>query len=400
MEAAEYSRSKEELTSTQLDDMISQLSALQYSKSTQDLTSSSLQSSRARKSRSILPSPPDSPIRSSTPTFQRVSRNDTYVSQDRTGLRRGSQPESPYVNLAISVPSISATCSPQNQVRRHATPELNRKCFDAIPLPLAKTDGNAATYDVLLDLIKTLIHVHANVRKETIKLDHKFLKEAHYQIVCKERYQYTCQGRWLISEEDTRYENMSTTTAKFTHTCQYDQNSSVSLQISKGHTIGISGGLGASGFGGNAGGSASYQYSRSHTDEQNRGQGKSKISTVEVEVPQNTAIVVKELTYKVEKTADCTIELVLKKGQTIPYTRSDKNKPHSIEVETLWKKGLKDCKWARKDDDLIYCTFTSKCRFYTTEHRMETIRLDSDLDRSRRIVEAYDHEEILEASNN
>lgn len=120
---------------------------------------------------------------------------------------------------------------------------------------------------------------------------------------------------WLISEEDVRYENMSTETAKFTHTCQYDQQNSFSLQTSKGHKIGISGGLGVSAFGNGAGVGTNYVHSRAKANQQDGSQGKSNISTVEVIVELDTAIVVKELIYEVEKSAHCTLELVLEDGE-------------------------------------------------------------------------------------
>ena len=165
-----------------------------------------------------------------------------------------------------------------------------------VPKPLAEQGENAiCTFDVLIDCLKSRIQKCESLTDE-ISID-TFLKNANYELVNQDRCTY--QRRWLISEEDVCYENMSTDTTTFTHTCQSNQESCVSLQTSRGHKIGISGGLGVSAFGESAGLNANYQHSRAKTDQQNEGQGKSKISTVEVKVELHTATVVKELVYKV-----------------------------------------------------------------------------------------------------
>ena len=71
--------------------------------------------------------------------------------------------------------------------------------------------GRAVTkYDVLRNAIKQGINKQD---MSCVKIDEEFLKQAKYNIVSKGRYKYTVGGRWLISEEDSRYENMSTETA-------------------------------------------------------------------------------------------------------------------------------------------------------------------------------------------
>lgn len=257
-----------------------------------------------------------------------------------------------------------------------------------VPQSLTKHEGNTTCpFDALIDHLQEFIQTCETTRDEICIKD--FLKTAKYQLVTKKRY--TCPKSWLISEEDVCYENVSTETATFTHTCKYDQRSSISLQMSKGHRFGITGGLGISAFGKCVGVSGSYDHCRTKTDQQIEDRGKSKISTVEVKVKLNTAIVVKELIYEVEKTAECTLELVLEEGEKIKYSNVDKDKIHEVEVKKLWQKCLQNskCKWIRKEGDFIYCTFTSKCYFYTTEHRMETIGLNIDRDRVHAIVDKY-----------
>ena len=72
---------------------------------------------------------------------------------------------------------------------------------------------------------------------------------------------YKEERRWIISEQDTRYDNVHGDDAHFTHTSQYDQKTSTSVQISKGYKIGIGAGLGGSGYGASVVVTPSYEYS-------------------------------------------------------------------------------------------------------------------------------------------
>ena len=155
---------------------------------------------------------------------------------------------------------------------------------------------------------------------------------------------------------------------KIIHTCQTNQKSSFTVQTSKGHTIGISGGPGFSAFGKNAALSGSYTYSRCKTHQQNEGQGASQSSTVEVTVGKGEAIIVKEMLFEVEKQADCTLELVLEEGQKIEFR---KKKTDKVEVST---EDFKDFKWARKEGNLIICSLIDKCTFYKTERKVISSR--------------------------
>ena len=110
-----------------------------------------------------------------------------------------------------------------------------------------------------------------------------------------------------------------------------------------------------------------------------------------------------------EKIAECTLELVLNTKYEIPYTYTiikkwkskDKDKSTietetgKLKVEDLWSRILCHCSWARKEDDSVICTFTCQCCLYTTEHRLETIRLKSDEDRCKRIIAAYEQEQQI-----
>ena len=149
-----------------------------------------------------------------------------------------------------------------------------------------------------------------------------------------------------------------------------------------------------------------YEHKRNKEDGENTTQVELKELTVEIHVPINTAIVVKELVYYVEKIAECTLELVLNTKDKIPYTYTiekgkSKNKDSTIEaksgklkVKDLWSLILCHCSWARQEDDSVICTFTCQCCLYTTEHRLETIRLKSDEDRCKRIA-AYELEQQI-----
>ena len=189
---------------------------------------------------------------------------------------------------------------------------------------------------------------------------------------------------------------MSIETAKYMHKSQYDKCSSVSFKTSKAHKIGILGGLGGSAMGAKVGVGINYEHNRNKEDGKNTTQVESKELTVEIHVPINTAIVVKEIVYYVEKIAECTLELVLNTKDEIPYTYTiEKEKSDKLKVKDLWSRILCHCSWAREEDDSVICTFTCQCCLYTTEHRLETIRLKSDEDRCKRIIAAYEQEQQM-----
>ena len=317
------------------------------------------------------------PTKGSPPPFSPPPSPEYYTKKRNTSILSTCTPKSRFL-----VPNISSTLP--------LPPYLSTSGID--PHPSADRERDAADYDTLLNAM------HKGLDKNEVKIDEKFLREAQYKIVSKGRYKYTVGGRWLISEEDSRYENMSTPKAKYTHRSRYDQHSSVSFKTSKGNKIGISAGLGGSAMGTNVGLGINYEHNRNKEDGQNKTRVESKESIVEIEVPINTAVVVKELVYRVEKTAECTLELELNEDDQISYTYT-KQKGESMsdkaKIKDLWTKNLSLCSWARREDKLVICTFTSKCCFYTTEHRMETIRLESDEYRCKRIIDAYDHEEHI-----
>ena len=326
-----------------------------------------------------------SPIKGSPPPFRPFSpppSPEYYTKERNTSILFTCTPRSRLGNRRQIDPNTSSTVP--------LPPYLSTSGID--PHPSADRERDAADYDTLLNAM------YKGLDKNEVKIDEKFLREAQYKIVSKGRYKYTVGGRWLISEEDSRYENMSTPKAKYTHRSRYDQHSSVSFKTSKGNKIGISAGLGGSAMGTNVGLGINYEHNRNKEDGQNKTRVESKESIVEIEVPINTAVVVKELVYRVEKTAECTLELELNEDDEISYTYT-KEKGESMsdkaKIKYLWKKILSHCSWARREDNLVICTFTSKCCFYTTEHRMETIRLESDENRCKRIIDAYDHEEHI-----
>ena len=70
-------------------------------------------------------------------------------------------------------------------------------------------------------------------------------------------------------------------------------------------------------YGGSVGLSGGYTYSRCKTHQQNKGQGESESSTVEVRVRKGETIIIKEKLVEVEERANCSLELVLEDGQKL-----------------------------------------------------------------------------------
>jgi hypothetical protein len=213
------------------------------------------------------------------------------------------------------------------------------------------------------------------------------------------RYKET--SRWIVSEQDTRYENVHGDDAHYTHTCQYDQKISTSVHISKGHKFGIGAGLGGSGYGASVMVTPSYEYSwgKDHSTIQEKGE--SKTSSVDITVHPGTAVVVKEVVYNVEKTGSSKFNLILRKDEKIPYhCTNDSTKPKSVAVKTLWENHLSRLadsrfNWSESVEDgkpVLICPFIATCCCYTTERSMETIKQICDPTRTQRILSYYDSE--------
>lgn len=189
-----------------------------------------------------------------------------------------------------------------------------------------------------------------------------FLKDANIKKVKKTLSEKIVQ----ISEDLVVYENECDKDAKFIHTWKNDQMSSSTVQTSKGHTFGISGGPCVSAFGGSVALSGRYAYSRAKCHQQSEGQGASQSSTVEVTVGKGEAIVIKETVLEVKVQADCVLELVLEVGKTFEL-QNKHNKTVKVKVKN---KDFQDIKWAKIKGNLIFCTFTGKCTFFTTNRKV------------------------------
>ena len=79
----------------------------------------------------------------------------------------------------------------------------------------------------------------------------------------------------------------------------------------------------------------------------------------------------------------------------IPYCSvSNEGGEKECKVSDLWKKGLKDNKWARMEGNLMTCTFTSNCCIYTNERSVEIIEVMIDKARIERIKNPYEQRSV------
>lgn len=219
-----------------------------------------------------------------------------------------------------------------------------------------ESEGIAScTFNQLTAHLQNVIQKHKNVDDISVA---DFLKDTKWKCVWRGRF--VNETVVQSSEHHVYYKNECDKEAKFIHTCKNDQMSSVTVQTSKGHTIGISGGPSFGAFGSNFAFSGGYGYSRAKTHQQNKGQGASQSTTVEVTVGKGETIVIKEMLYDVKQQADCILELVLEEGQKF-RKKSKKND----EVKVTSKDFQPE--WARTEDNLIFCTVTDKCTFLTTQ---------------------------------
>ena len=253
------------------------------------------------------------------------------------------------------------------------------------------------TLDDLIESLQQCISAIAGDR--AIEINQGFL---HDKEKCQIRLvgvmgRYKEKRRWIISEQDTRYENVHGDDAHYTHTCQYDQKTSTSVRISKGHKVGIGAGLGGSGYGASVMVTPSYEYSwgKDHSTAQEKGE--SKTSSVDITLREGTAVVVKEVVYNVEKTGNSKFNLILRKDEKIPYLCDNEWK--TAKVKTLWETHLSKLQltdsrfnWRESVEDgkpVLVCPFVADCCCFTTERSMETIKQVCDPKRTQRILSNY-----------
>ena len=210
--------------------------------------------------------------------------------------------------------------------------------------------------------------------KTKVSIDQDFL---HDKEKCQIRLvgvmgRYKEKRRWIISEQDTRYENVHCDDAHYTHTSQYDQKTSTSVQISKAHKFSIGAGLGGSGYGASIMVTPSYEYSWGKDLSTVQEKGESKTSSVDITVSRGTAVVVKEVVYNVEKTGSSKFNLILRRKEKIPYLCNNESK--TAKIKTLWETHLSKLtdsrfNWRESVEDgkpVLVCPFVADCCCFTT----------------------------------
>ena len=260
-----------------------------------------------------------------------------------------------------------------------------------------------------------------SVRQETIvKVHEDFFETARYQIVRKDRDEHQQKKKWLISEQDTCYENFTPKEATYTFQNSFKQTSSVTLTISKGHTFSIGAAAGG-GYGGmNVGLTGGAEYSKSRSTGEGESHTETKHLTVAIQVPPDTVAKVKELVYQTECSTTCQLYLLLGipratflekfknpfKGKTKPKVKDALLKKKD-EIEDVIKFATRDGKdseikvsalladldrylerqpWVTKLGDTICIKLSTQCIFTKTEHALETFFQKSDPERRKRII--------------
>ena len=270
-----------------------------------------------------------------------------------------------------------------------------------------------ADFGDIMELLQRCINTED---KTEASIDQDFL---HDKKKCQIRLvgvmgRYKEKRRWIISEQDTRYENINVhgDDAHYTHTSQYYQKTLTSVQISKGHKFGIGAGLGGSGYGASVMVTPSYEYSWGKDLSTVQEKGESKTSSVDIIVRRGTAVVVKEVVYNVEKTGSSKFNFILRKDEKIPYLCNNESK--TAKTKTLWETHLSKLtdsrfNWRESVEDgkpVLVCPFVADCCCFTTERSMETIKQVCDPERTQRILRNYltyknlDEQELQEKMKN
>ena len=305
------------------------------------------------------------------------------------------------------------------------SPPILRSPRDSVVLPqdliLEEPEENTVSegdawipFSQAKDELATII---TKITGKRVIVSDSFFTTANYQIVRKDRDKDKRQ--WLLSEQDTRYENFASKEANYTFRSSFEQTSSLTLSISKGKGFKIGAAAGG-GFGGmNMGLNCGAQFNKSRSAGEGQSHSETKHLIVEIPVPSKAAVIVKELVYTTECTAGChfylplgikkatfteNLKSVLKgkdKGKskgfedelkkkdesegTIKYTTSGKEEEMKVsdllEVPDLEKKP-----WVCRLGDTICMRLSSECTFTKTEHTLETVYQKSDSERQKRIM--------------
>ena len=266
----------------------------------------------------------------------------------------------------------------------------------------------------LAEYIKNIKRKPGRMRMD-VEVSDSFFETAMYQIVRKDREKYVNKEMWLISENDTNYENLTKEKASYSFESTYRETSSFTLTTSKGHTLSLQAKAGGGFMGMNMGltGGASYQKMKT------AGEGQShmdmKKSKVEIKVPPKTGVTVKELVYTTRWTAECHLYLLLctciKKPKVfdglkskdkdefksndesedtrIKYTIQGGKEGGDIKVSDLVKvRYLEDQPWTSKIGDKICIKVKSPCTFTKTERALETSYWQSSAQRWNRLMQS------------
>lgn len=233
-------------------------------------------------------------------------------------------------------------------------------------------------------------------KRDDVKIDEsEFVQGIGIRVLNKTRR--VEESRYLLSEENTRYENYGSlvpdgnnygsSTSHYTYRSCYEDHKSFSVAISKSRSISLGGLLGGGFMGATLGASLGVSFDKTKTTAAGGERVETKELTAEGDIESGHYIIVRDLEYYVETKSEC--DLKLKVGGSISYTYSDRGttKRKTVSVEDLYDK-MSAHREVTFDEDKenMYVDVSAMCTASQVEHALEIMTHESDLERAKKNV--------------
>lgn len=219
----------------------------------------------------------------------------------------------------------------------------------------------------------------------------EFFQSIGYRILNRTRTDK--QLRYLLSEENTRYENFGEygdpnfkpaadgneygdSKSKYHYKSAYQVHKCFSVALSETRSVTLGAGLSGGYMGAAVGGNVGLRHDRTTTRSSGEGYVQTKELVAEGEIDSGKYVIVRELEYLVETEAE--YDLQLKVGGKILYTCDGKDKKRvtkRVSVDNLCKTmtGVK-----LDDEGVMYAKVTATCTSSEIEHTLEILTRKCD----------------------
>ena len=231
-----------------------------------------------------------------------------------------------------------------------------------------RPEESYTSYDELKEAMEKAIRIAK--REVFAEIDEDFFETVSYKVLNKEREEP--EKRVLVSEEDTRFENVTDTPVRYSFSGCHEQQTSFSLQSTNGYSVGIgmTTVLGAVTMGPKLG------FNKSQTKSDEKAKTNSKTLTVDGEIATNEVATVKELVYIVSSVARCNVSLTVSDKERVPYSSAKgRDADREVSIKTLLNAGLLNrAKGVEQGKKSATIHLQTNCTFEKSEHTLEVLK--------------------------